>query len=119
MSANIEFNDSEYDYKTLSLIDFLEDNTPTGWTDFFSQSNVQEILQNSSDELLKLGQKETIYPAMENIFRAFYLVPLNKVKIVILGLDPYHNGSAVGLAFSVKQGNAINPSLRNIQQEVA
>ena len=119
MSANIEFDDSEYDYKTLNLMEFLKHSTPSGWTDFFSQSNVQEILQDSSDELLKLGERETIYPSMENIFRAFYLVPLNEIKIVILGQDPFFNGSAVGLAFSVKKGNAINPSLRNIQQEVS
>lgn len=62
---------------------------------------------------------QTIYPPAGEIFNAFNLTPLSKVKVVILGQDPYHNeGQAQGLCFSVKQDVEIPPSLVNIYQEL-
>lgn len=62
---------------------------------------------------------QTIYPAPRHIFRAFAFCPFNKLKVVILGQDPYHGeGQAHGLAFSVPEGVAIPPSLRNIYKEI-
>ncbi len=62
---------------------------------------------------------KTIFPAEENYFRALNLTPPNKVKIVILGQDPYHgDGQAHGLSFSVPKGIKIPPSLRNIYKEI-
>jgi len=62
----------------------------------------------------------TIYPPENEIFAAFNLCPLDKVKVVILGQDPYHQpGQGHGLAFSVKKGVAIPPSLRNIFSEIS
>ena len=63
--------------------------------------------------------KKTVYPASDEIFTAFHLTPLDKVKVVILGQDPYHNtGQAHGLCFSVKPQVDIPPSLVNIYQEL-
>ncbi|MCH5266273.1 MAG: uracil-DNA glycosylase [Lachnospiraceae bacterium] len=63
--------------------------------------------------------KTAVYPASEEIFTAFHLTPLDKVKVVILGQDPYHNvGQAHGLCFSVKPQVEIPPSLVNIYQEL-
>ena len=60
-----------------------------------------------------------IFPPADDIFNAFHLTPLHKVKAVILGQDPYHNvGQAHGLCFSVQKGVAIPPSLVNIYQEL-
>lgn len=60
-----------------------------------------------------------VYPASEEIFSAFHLTPLSKVKVVILGQDPYHGeGQAHGLCFSVKPEVEIPPSLVNIYQEL-
>lgn len=60
-----------------------------------------------------------IYPPMYDIFNALKLTDYNDVKVVILGQDPYHGeGEAHGLAFSVKQGIDIPPSLRNIYKEL-
>ena len=60
-----------------------------------------------------------IYPSSEDIFNAFHYTPLSKVKVVILGQDPYHNeGQAHGLCFSVKPDVAIPPSLINIYKEL-
>ncbi len=60
-----------------------------------------------------------IYPLGSNIFNAFNKTPFNKVKVVILGQDPYHgNGQAHGLSFSVLPGVKIPPSLQNIFKEI-
>ena len=61
-----------------------------------------------------------IYPPGSQIFHAFELTPFNKVKVVILGQDPYHGpGQAHGLSFSVAHGVAPPPSLQNIYRELA
>ncbi len=63
---------------------------------------------------------ETIYPKEADVFNALNKTPLNKVKVVIIGQDPYHGErQAHGLAFSVKDGVKIPPSLRNIYKEIA
>lgn len=60
-----------------------------------------------------------IFPPGGQIFRAFELTPLDKVKVVILGQDPYHEpGQAMGLSFSVPQGVRMPASLRNIFKEI-
>lgn len=75
-------------------------------------------------ELTAFVKKEykegTVYPAPKNIFRAFDLCPFDKVKVVILGQDPYHGaGQANGLCFAVSDGVAVPPSLQNIFKEIA
>jgi uracil-DNA glycosylase len=63
--------------------------------------------------------KENVYPAPKNVFRAFELTPFDKVKVVILGQDPYHGAhQATGLSFAVEKGIALPPSLRNIYKEL-
>jgi uracil-DNA glycosylase len=65
------------------------------------------------------SQGKTIYPAGSQIFHAFEATPFDKVKIVILGQDPYHGpGQAHGLSFSVPQGINPPPSLQNIFKEL-
>lgn len=60
-----------------------------------------------------------IFPPGNQIFRAFDLTPLDKVKVVILGQDPYHGaGQAHGLSFSVPDGVPAPPSLKNIFKEI-
>ena len=62
---------------------------------------------------------KTIYPPGRLIFNAFNLTPFDKVKVVILGQDPYHGpGQAEGLSFSVPHGIATPPSLQNIYKEI-
>ena len=63
---------------------------------------------------------ETVYPGMQHIWEAFELTPYNKVKVVILGQDPYHGpNQAHGLSFSVQRGIKLPPSLVNIYKELA
>src|SRR5271167_4551391 len=61
----------------------------------------------------------TVYPPAGEVFTAFDLTPYDKVRVVILGQDPYHGpGQAHGLAFSVKPGVPLPPSLKNIFKEL-
>jgi uracil-DNA glycosylase len=70
--------------------------------------------------LKKEKQEHDIYPSIQNVFNAFKSTPLNAVKVVVLGQDPYHGeGQAHGLSFSVPKGIKIPPSLRNIYKELA
>ena len=62
---------------------------------------------------------KTIFPPGSQIFRAFDLTPVDRVKVVILGQDPYHGiGQAHGLSFSVPEGVTAPPSLKNIFKEI-
>ena len=63
--------------------------------------------------------RQIIYPRSDDIFNALHLTPLSKVKVVILGQDPYHEpGQAEGLSFSVPKGEKLPPSLQNIYKEL-
>jgi uracil-DNA glycosylase len=64
-------------------------------------------------------QSQMVFPPGKDIFNAFNLCPLDQVKVVILGQDPYHgSGQAHGLSFSVKPGIPFPPSLLNIFKEI-
>ena len=74
---------------------------------------------NLADFLQKEYASETIYPEKDNIWTAFRETPFDKVKVVILGQDPYHGfGQAHGLSFSVQSEMKIPPSLRNVFREL-
>lgn len=61
-----------------------------------------------------------IYPPRSQVFAAFHLTPFDKVKVVLIGQDPYHGpGQAHGLCFSVRDGVPLPPSLRNIFKEMS
>jgi uracil-DNA glycosylase len=59
-----------------------------------------------------------VFPNSPEVLRAFELTQLKDLKAVIIGQDPYHNGAATGLAFGVREGFKINPSLRVIYKEL-
>ena len=62
---------------------------------------------------------KVIFPPGQQIFQAFSLTPVDQLKVVILGQDPYHNpGEAMGLCFSVPEGVKVPPSLNNIYKEL-
>jgi len=77
-------------------------------------TNLKKFLQNEKDA------RQIVYPKNADIFRAFNDTPFDKVKVVILGQDPYHGpNQAHGLSFSVPKGIAIPKSLINIYKELA
>ena len=81
-----------------------------------------EIKKTYFTELVKelnSEYKKACYPSEKLIFNAFNLCPFDKVKVVILGQDPYHEqGQAMGLSFSVPDGVKLPPSLRKIYKEI-
>ena len=87
---------------------------------------LENILEKFPDLEEKLEQERQdfdglaeIYPEPSNIFRAFQLCPPEKLKIIIIGQDPYHQpNQAHGLAFSVLEGTKSPPSLKNIFKEI-
>lgn len=81
----------------------------------FSKSYFQELSQFIREEYLS----KSIYPPPKDMFRAFDLCPFDKVKVIILGQDPYHGPrQANGLSFAVHQGISLPPSLKNIFKEI-
>ena len=82
-----------------------------------SESYFQHIIETVKKER---GMGRIIYPPAEDVFNAFKATEFGNVKVVILGQDPYHGaGQAHGLAFSVREGVAVPPSLANIYKELA
>lgn len=80
---------------------------------------LQPLLQLCNFLKKELVNGATIYPLQDEIFRAFQITPLSNVRIVWLGQDPYHGpDQAEGLSFSVKNGQALPPSLLNIYKEL-
>jgi uracil-DNA glycosylase len=89
------------------------------WKKVLEKEFGQDYFKNLTDFVREECKKNTVYPPPQFIFHAFELTPFNKVKVVILGQDPYHEEKqANGLAFSVNDGVAIPPSLINIYKEV-
>ncbi|UPW18596.1 uracil-DNA glycosylase [Agarivorans sp. TSD2052] len=80
--------------------------------DYFKQLNATVAQQRQAGK--------SIYPPTQQVFAAFDVTPVDQLKVVILGQDPYHGeGQAHGLSFSVPEGVKIPPSLRNIYKELA
>ncbi len=90
------------------------------WKNPLTDILLSDTMHNLREFLAQKKQvRETIYPPSSLIFNALNTTPLNQVKVVILGQDPYHGpNQANGLAFSVQRGVAIPPSLKNIYQEL-
>lgn len=92
-----------------------------GWLNVLSKELEKSYMKELKSFLLQEKQKGFIvYPNSVDIFNAFNHTPFDKVKVVILGQDPYHGqGQAHGLSFSVQKGIAVPPSLKNIYKELA
>ena len=89
------------------------------WHSFIKSESDKEYFKFLVDKLDEEYNKYTIYPQKEDILNAYWLTEPSKVKVVILGQDPYHEpNQANGLAFSVNEGVKIPPSLRNIYKEI-
>ena len=90
------------------------------WNEFFKKLQNEDFCLKLNDFLNKEYRDYTCYPPRELLFNAFRLTPLDKVKVVIVGQDPYHEpGQAMGLSFSVPEGIKVPPSLVNIYKEIA
>jgi uracil-DNA glycosylase len=106
-----------------NLLDIVQKSPPIGWEQVFKDSyaefvGIYRILQ---DQITAYGR---YYPNNKDLFKAFDLCPLSKVKVVIIGQDPYHttdhsgNPVAQGMSFSVNKNVPIPSSLKNIFKEL-
>lgn len=90
------------------------------WLVALSKEFTKDYFLELNEKIKKAYIEKRIYPSKENIFAALNLCPLDKVKVVIIGQDPYHGeGQAHGLAFSVLPETKIPPSLKNIYKEIS
>ena len=89
------------------------------WESFIEEEKKKDYFSALSSFVDSEYETRQVFPPKENIYRAFELTPLDKVRCVILGQDPYHDdGQAHGLAFSVMPGVKTPPSLMNIYKEL-
>ena len=86
-----------------------------GWYPVLKDTLESEYFKNVKDEIRKDIKTEEVYPKGSDIMKSFSLCPIEETKVVILGQDPYHDGSATGLAFAnAGDKRRISPSLKNI-----
>ena len=89
------------------------------WQGFFQTQSQQDYLQNVLAFVENERQSQVVYPPADKVWQAFELTPLDNVRVVIMGQDPYHGeGQAHGLSFSVQPHIKIPPSLKNIFKEL-
>ena len=90
------------------------------WLEALQSEFNEEYMEDLRNFLIdKKSKNEVIYPPNKKIFNCLEITPLDSVKLVILGQDPYHGiGQANGLAFSVEKGMTVPPSLLNIFKEI-
>lgn len=89
------------------------------WKEHLSEEFAKPYFIDLTNFVRQEYQTTTCYPPGRLIFNAFNLCPFNKVKVVIIGQDPYHGpGQAHGLSFSVCDGVPFPPSLQNIFKEI-
>ena len=89
------------------------------WKKLLNNEFEKRYFQEIAQFVRKEYRQKTIYPKGKDIFNAFNSTPVDKVKVVIMGQDPYHGpNQAHGLCFSVMDGVKIPPSLRNIYKEI-
>lgn len=89
------------------------------WKKVLEKEFDKEYFRDLTEFVKEEYKKSTVYPPAKFIFNAFELTPFDKVKVVILGQDPYHGvNQANGLAFSVNNGVDTPPSLVNIYKEI-
>lgn len=100
--------------------DMSEVRIETSWKKHLLSEFEKDYMKNLKKFLkAQYDSKKTIYPAGTEYFTALNLTPFEKVKVVIVGQDPYHGpGQAHGLSFSVKPGVPAPPSLKNIFKEL-
>lgn len=115
---DIEFIDQKYSYENTSLVELI----PTNEWNFFFKSQIKN-LKKINKELT--SEEKNIYPTIENVFNIFYLLPPQKIKVVIFGMSPYESvdkktkkNNATGIAFSIPKGRKMNSSVLNFLKEL-
>ncbi len=87
------------------------------WESFVKGQLKEPYMKKLVQHIKTQRETKTIYPPSHLVFNAFKLCPYNRIKVVILGTEPYNNGADMGLAFSSSSG-AISPQLKAMQKEI-
>ena len=89
------------------------------WEEFFKEEKQKSFMKRLHNFLALEYRSYTVYPPKNLLLNAFNLTPYHQVKVVIIGQDPYHEpNQAMGLSFSVPNGEPLPPSLQNIYKEI-
>lgn len=119
---SFEIIDEIYSYSNTSLLDVIPNNE---WKDFFKsqKENLKEISKELKREVDE--DKVNIFPTVDNVFRIFRELNPKDIKVAILGMSPYETidkytklNNATGIAFNIPKNRKLNPSIRNILNEV-
>ncbi len=111
---------SSHHTPVLQATDMTDTDTAISWADAIGPEKEKPYFKSLRERIRQAREAgQTVYPSEHDTFSAFRLTPLDQVKVVILGQDPYHGPEqAHGLAFSVKPSVRIPPSLLNIYKEL-
>lgn len=97
----------------------MEVSIESSWKKVLKEEFGKEYFQALTVRVREAYLSASVFPPPKYLFNAFNLCPFDRVKVVIIGQDPYHGrGQAHGLSFSVRDGVAIPPSLQNIYKEI-
>lgn len=89
------------------------------WKEVLGDVFTSPSFHTLSEKIRQYYTTDTVYPHPRDVFRAFDLCPFDRVRVVVLGQDPYHGaGQANGLSFAVRSGVKLPPSLQNIFKEI-
>lgn len=119
-ALDVGYRPSRIQHDTVDIPEDLDvfkelDNPPLGWDELFLE--YRSTLIKICDLLSREGD---YYPPKKKVFAAYHKTPLDKVRVVIIGQDPYPQaGYAMGLSFSVPKGMPVPASLKNIYEEVS
>lgn len=106
--------DDVWDYQPKWLIE-SHPAVPESWLNALRQEFASSYFRGLQDFIANERKEHSVFPPEADVFNALTLTPLDRVRVVILGQDPYHDvGQAHGLCFSVRPGVASPPSLQNI-----
>ncbi len=112
--SDTESDDSDVSVPNISGVQCVH----RSWWPLLETWAASEAGQRTLQKVADARKSTTVFPAEADVFAALQ-IPLNAVKVVILGQDPYHEpGQAMGLSFSVRQGVKLPPSLKNIRKEL-
>jgi uracil-DNA glycosylase len=100
-------------------MDMVKTTLPEDWQELLADELEKPYFQQLYNFVLEERQKHTVFPPAKEVFSALRLTPYERVKVMLLGQDPYHDhNQAHGLCFSVRPGITPPPSLRNIFKEL-
>lgn len=113
--------------ESATLFETLYSDLPAAWAEFFRRQDIMDIVAKVSEQVYEeccaaTDSNHMILPPIDNVFRVFRELSPDKIKVVVLGQDPYHTpaDAATGIAFSLPESHTyINPSVSNIKKAAA